>query len=64
MLDQGRVHTAHTTNPVHAILCGAGLEGRVLRESGTLADVAPTALELMGIDQPSEMTGQSLLGPK
>jgi 2,3-bisphosphoglycerate-independent phosphoglycerate mutase len=61
--DTGRVHTAHTLNPVHAILCGKGLEGRKIRGDGTLADIAPTALELMGIEQPAVMTGTSLLGP-
>ncbi len=62
--DTGRVHTAHTLNPVHAILCGKGLEGRKVRNDGTLADIAPTALELMGIEKPTVMTGSSLLGPE
>ena len=57
----GRIHTAHTTNPVDAIVCGAGLEGRGVRTDGTLADVAPTALALMEIPQPAAMTGRSLL---
>jgi 2,3-bisphosphoglycerate-independent phosphoglycerate mutase len=65
MLDPetGRVHTAHTLNPVHAIICGAGLEGREVRPDGVLADISPTALELMGVDKPSEMTGVSILRP-
>lgn len=50
--------TAHTTNVVPLI--SIGLEGRQLRE-GRLADLAPTMLELLGIDKPAEMTGESLL---
>ncbi len=57
----GGPHTAHTTNPVHAILCGKGLEGRAVRSDGTLADIAPTALALMGIPKPEVMTARSLL---
>jgi len=57
----GGIHTAHTTNPVHGIICGEGLEGRAVRPDGTLADIAPTALQLMGIGQPQAMTGRSLL---
>lgn len=54
----GGPHTAHTTNPVPAILVGAA--GRSLAD-GRLADVAPTLLALMGIAPPAEMTGRSLL---
>ena len=56
----GGPHTSHTTNPVPVILVG-GPEGAVLREGGRLADLAPTLLELMGLPQPPEMTGKSLL---
>ena len=52
-------HTAHTVNPVPVILFG-GPAGGSLRD-GILADVAPTLLALMGIEQPGEMTGQSLI---
>ncbi|HYN46639.1 MAG TPA: 2,3-bisphosphoglycerate-independent phosphoglycerate mutase, partial [Allosphingosinicella sp.] len=52
-------HTAHTLNPVPVILVG-GPEGARLRD-GRLADLAPTLLALMGIEQPPEMTGQSLI---
>jgi 2,3-bisphosphoglycerate-independent phosphoglycerate mutase len=52
-------HTAHTTNPVPVILVG-GPRGAGLRP-GRLADVAPTLLALMGLPQPPEMTGESLL---
>ncbi len=56
----GEPFTAHTTNPVPFILVNAG-EGYGLREGGCLADIAPTLLELMGMEQPKEMTGHSLL---
>jgi 2,3-bisphosphoglycerate-independent phosphoglycerate mutase len=52
-------HTAHTLNPVPVILVG-GPAGATLRQ-GRLADLAPTVLALMGLPQPAEMTGQSLL---
>ena len=55
----GGPHTAHTLNPVPVILVG-GPEGARLR-AGRLADLAPTLLELMGIEPPEEMTGVSLL---
>ena len=53
-------HTAHTTSPVPFILFNAD-KGVGLRENGVLADIAPTMLELMGLDVPSEMTARSLL---
>lgn len=49
--------TAHTTNVVPFILCGAGTE---LRE-GRLADIAPTILDVMGLEQPAEMDGKTLI---
>lgn len=57
--ETGGPHTAHTTNPVPLILVDDHLEIR-LRE-GILGDVAPTILELMGLEQPPEMTGRSLI---
>jgi 2,3-bisphosphoglycerate-independent phosphoglycerate mutase len=54
----GGPHTAHTTNPVPLLLLGGG---NVSLAAGRLADIAPTLLELMGLPQPSEMTGRSLL---
>jgi 2,3-bisphosphoglycerate-independent phosphoglycerate mutase len=54
----GGPHTAHTTNPVPVML--AGVSGGKLHD-GRLADLAPTLLSLMGLDQPAEMTGTSLL---
>jgi 2,3-bisphosphoglycerate-independent phosphoglycerate mutase len=50
--------TAHTTNPVPFILCGAGSE---LRQGGRLADIAPTILDVMGLEEPAEMTGKTLI---
>jgi 2,3-bisphosphoglycerate-independent phosphoglycerate mutase len=55
----GGPHTAHTTNPVPVILVG-GPPGATLRP-GRLADLAPTLLQLMGLPQPAEMTGESLI---
>ena len=55
----GGPHTAHTTNPVPVILVG-GPEGATLKP-GRLADLAPTLLQLMGLEQPPEMTGESLI---
>ncbi|RME16606.1 MAG: 2,3-bisphosphoglycerate-independent phosphoglycerate mutase, partial [Alphaproteobacteria bacterium] len=57
--ETGEPHTAHTTNPVPVILFG-GPPGVRLRD-GLLSDLAPTLLELMGLDQPPEMTGRSLI---
>ncbi len=59
MAEGGGPHTAHTTNLVPVILVG-GPEGAHLRD-GRLADLAPTLLELMGLPQPAEMTGESLI---
>jgi len=58
----GQPHTAHTSDPVPFILAGATAENWRLAD-GRLADVAPTALALMGIEKPPEMTGRSLLVP-
>jgi 2,3-bisphosphoglycerate-independent phosphoglycerate mutase len=49
--------TAHTTSPVPFVTIGVN---RPLRDGGVLADVAPTVLALMGVDQPAEMTGKVL----
>ena len=53
----GEPHTAHTTNPVPLVLVGKDAK---LKE-GRLADLAPTMLDIMGIEKPQEMTGESLL---
>lgn len=57
--ETGGPHTAHTLNPVPVVVVG-GPAGAGVR-SGRLADLAPTLLALMGLDQPNEMTGESLL---
>lgn len=54
----GKPHTAHTTNPVPIMLIG-GQAGALA--DGRLADISPTLLALMGLEQPAEMTGGSLL---
>jgi 2,3-bisphosphoglycerate-independent phosphoglycerate mutase len=54
----GGVHTAHTTNPVPLVAVGAGAAS--LRTGGSLRDVAPTVLGLLGIEPPAEMTGRDL----
>jgi 2,3-bisphosphoglycerate-independent phosphoglycerate mutase len=54
----GSPNTAHSLNPVPLIVTTEGLQ---LRDRGILADVAPTALELLGIQQPEAMTGKSLI---
>lgn len=58
--ETGAPHTAHTTNPVPFILVNADPSWK-LREGGCLADIAPTLIEVMGLEQPKEMTGKSLI---
>ena len=58
--ETGEPHTAHTTNPVPFILVNYD-ESYTLREGGCLADIAPTLIQVMGMEQPKEMTGQLLL---
>ena len=55
----GEPHTAHTTNPVPLILVSNNENYKV--KSGKLADLAPTLLEILGIEKPAEMTGESIL---
>ncbi len=55
--DEGNVFTAHTVNPVPLMLIGEGK----LRDGGVLADIAPTMLDMLGLEKPEEMTGSSLL---
>jgi 2,3-bisphosphoglycerate-independent phosphoglycerate mutase len=59
--ETGEPHTAHTTNLVPVLLAGGGA---VTLSDGRLADVAPTLLELMGLPQPAEMNGASLIRPQ
>ncbi|MBP1571371.1 MAG: 2,3-bisphosphoglycerate-independent phosphoglycerate mutase, partial [Oscillospiraceae bacterium] len=59
LLDEdGSVFTAHTTNPVPFTVCGYDCE---LHTDGVLADIAPTMLQILGLEQPKEMTGKSLI---
>ena len=53
----GKVNTAHTTNPVPFVVCEKGIE----LKPGRLADIAPTILHLLGLEQPKEMTGKCLI---
>ncbi|MGN6368037.1 MAG: 2,3-bisphosphoglycerate-independent phosphoglycerate mutase [Phycisphaerae bacterium] len=55
-------HTAHTTYDVPLIVVDERFKGKKLREGGRLADIAPTALKMMGLEKPKEMTGESLVG--
>ncbi len=60
MLDEtGGIHTAHTCDPVPFLFCEKGVRLR----DGILADIAPTLLEILGIEKPQEMTGRSLIIP-
>jgi 2,3-bisphosphoglycerate-independent phosphoglycerate mutase len=62
MVDEnGGPHTAHTTDRVPCILVDDGNRNATLRP-GILADIAPTILQLLGLPQPPEMSGKSLLG--
>ena len=56
--DDGSPNTAHSTNPVPLVVTMPGVE---LRDGGILGDVAPTVLEILGIEQPPAMTGRSLV---
>ncbi len=62
MLDEnGNVVTAHSTNPVPAVLITPSGTNIILRDDGILADIAPTLLDLMQLPQPQEMTGKTLI---
>ena len=55
-------HTAHTLNPVELVIYGKGCETLKLNQSDRrLADIAPTVLHLLGLEQPEEMTGENLV---
>jgi len=60
----GGPHTAHTTNPVPLIVLSENAKPLTLRPDGALQDISPTMLTLLGLPQPKEMTGQTLLVPK
>lgn len=61
MEPDGSPFTAHTTDPVPFICCGGGVTE--VRDGGILADVAPSVLDLLGIEPPAEWTGRTLLKP-
>ncbi|HTM89272.1 MAG TPA: alkaline phosphatase family protein, partial [Terriglobales bacterium] len=56
----GGPHTAHTTNPVPLIVLSGENKNFSLRPDGSLRDISPTVLALLGIDQPKDMTGRDL----
>jgi 2,3-bisphosphoglycerate-independent phosphoglycerate mutase len=56
----GGPHTAHTTNPVPLIMASENAEKFSLRSDGSLQDISPTVLGMLGFDQPREMTGHDL----
>lgn len=57
----GKPHTQHTTNMVEVVLYGSRCKSLKLKRNGKLGDIAPTLLEIMGLEQPKEMTGESLI---
>ena len=59
--DTGGAFTAHTTNPVPCILVSKKYKDAHLREGGILADIAPTMLQILGLEKPAEMTGSTLI---
>lgn len=59
--DTGSAHTAHTLNPVELVVYGKGLESIKLKGEGKLGDIAPTLLQLMGLEIPESMTGDNLI---
>ena len=56
--ENGGAYTAHTSNPFPVIVTKEGIE---LRDGGNLGDLAPTMLQLLGVEQPVEMTGKSII---
>lgn len=59
--DDGSPCTSHSTNPVPFIVAGDKFVGKKLRSGGALCDVAPTLLDVMGMEKPKEMTGRTLI---
>ncbi len=54
-------HTAHTVGQVPFVIFDEGLKGKELAQGGKLADVVPTFLDVIGVEKPEEMNGQSLI---
>ncbi len=59
--ESGQPKTSHTTNKVPLVMANAPQGWSFKKQDGVLGDVAPTVLAVMGIEQPEDMTGQSLL---
>ena len=59
--EEGTPKTSHTTNKVPFIMANAPQGWSLKKKDGVLGDVAPTVLEVMGLEKPTEMGGQSLL---
>jgi 2,3-bisphosphoglycerate-independent phosphoglycerate mutase len=59
--ETGQPHTAHTLGPVPFVLADPDFKGAKLRKEGVLADVAPTALQILGLAQPKQMKGLGLV---
>ncbi len=60
----GGPHTAHTTNPVPLIVISEDAAKMTLRPNGSLQDISPTVLGMLGFPQPKDMTGHDLRLPK
>ena len=56
----GGPHTAHTTNPVPFIVVQENAKQFTLKPGGSLRDISPTVLGMLGVDEPNEMTGTDL----
>ena len=59
--DVGKPKTSHTTNKVPFVMANAPEGWSLKKQNGVLGDVAPTILDVMGVEQPEEMSGASLL---
>ena len=59
--DEGKPKTSHTTNKVPFVMANAPEGWSLQQQDGVLGDVAPTLLDIMGVEQPEEMSGTSLL---
>ncbi|MCI5125918.1 MAG: 2,3-bisphosphoglycerate-independent phosphoglycerate mutase, partial [Candidatus Electrothrix sp. AR5] len=60
-LETGQPHTAHTLNPVPLILVSKEHKRCALKDGGALKDIAPTLMNLLGLEQPMEMEGETLI---
>ena len=59
--EDGSIRTAHSLNPVPFIMICESLKNKRLKQSGCLADIAPTILDIMEVEKPKEMTGEKLI---